>query len=73
MIDRKNYTIALMVHVIFVRETIVPRIDHKRMIFVDFLIALFTRNVNITVFMNGNFDLFDIMCKQNHKSVLNPF
>ena len=37
------------------------------------LIALFTRTVNVTVFMSGNFDLFDVVCKQNHRSVLNLF
>ena len=37
------------------------------------LIALFTRTINVTVFVSGNFDLFDVVCKQNHRSVLNPF
>ena len=51
MIARKNYTIALMVHVIFVRETIIPRNDHKRKIFVDFFnsyVTLVRRRVEWT-------------------------
>ena len=31
------------------------------------------RTVNITVFMSGTFDLFNIMCKQYHWTALNAF
>ena len=33
----------------------------------------FTRTVNITVFMSGTFDLFDVVCKQLHIATLNLF
>ena len=29
--------------------------------------------VNVTVFVSGTFDLFNIMCKQHHRTALNPF
>ena len=35
--------------------------------------AMFTRTINVTIFMSGTFDLFDVMYKQHNKSVLNPF
>ena len=35
--------------------------------------GLFTHTVQVTVFMSGTFDLFDIMCKQHHRTALNPF
>ena len=33
----------------------------------------FKRTFNVTVFVSGTFDLFDVMCKQRHRTVLNPF
>ena len=33
----------------------------------------FTRTVNITVFMSGTFDLFDVVCQQLHIATLNLF
>ena len=35
--------------------------------------ASFTRTVNATVFVSGIFDLLNVMCKQHHRSALNPF
>ena len=34
---------------------------------------MFTRTINVTIFVGGTFDLFDVMYKQHNKSVLNPF
>ena len=33
----------------------------------------FTRTANVTAFVSGTFDLFNVMCKQPHKNALNPF
>ena len=33
----------------------------------------FTNTINVTVFVSGTFDLFDVMYKQHHMIVLNPF
>ena len=33
----------------------------------------FTHTVNVTVFVSGTFDLFDVMCKQQNRTALNPF
>ena len=35
--------------------------------------GLFTRTINVTVFVSGIHDLFDISCKQHHWTALNPF
>ena len=35
--------------------------------------VFFTRSVNITVSVSGIFDLFNVTCKQCHRSTLNPF
>ena len=35
--------------------------------------GLFTRTVNVTVFVSGTFDLFDVTCKQHHRIAFNPF
>ena len=32
----------------------------------------FTHTVNVTVFVSGTFDLFDVSCKQHHRTALNP-
>ena len=32
----------------------------------------FTRTVNVTVFVSGTFDLFNVMCKRYHRAALNP-
>ena len=34
--------------------------------------GLFTRTVNVTVFVSGTFDFY-VMCKQHHSNTLNPF
>ena len=34
---------------------------------------MFTGTINVTIFVSGTFDLFDVMYKQHNKSVLNPF
>ena len=34
---------------------------------------MFIRTINVTIFVGGTFDLFDVMYKQHNKSVLNPF
>ena len=33
----------------------------------------FTRTLDVTVFVSGTFDLFDVMCKQHQKAALDPF
>ena len=33
----------------------------------------FTHTVNVAVFVGGTFDLFDVMCKQHHRTALKPF
>ena len=35
--------------------------------------ASFTRTVNVTVFVSGTFDVFDVACKQHHRTALNLF
>ena len=35
--------------------------------------ASFTCTVNVAVFVSGTFDLFDVMCKRQHWTALNPF
>ena len=35
--------------------------------------GLFTRTVDVTIFVSGIFDLFDVTCKQHHRTTLNPF
>ena len=32
---------------------------------ISFILRLFTRTVNVTIFMSGTFDLFDVLCKQH--------
>ena len=34
--------------------------------------GLFTRNINVTVLAGGTFDLVNVMCKQRHRTALNP-
>ena len=34
--------------------------------------ASFTRTVNITAFVSGTFDLFNVNCKQHHSTAFNP-
>ena len=33
----------------------------------------FTRTVNVNAFVSDTFDLFNVMCEQHHRTVLNPF
>ena len=33
----------------------------------------FTRIANVTVFVSGTFDLFNVVCKQHHRAALIPF
>ena len=33
----------------------------------------FTRTINVTVFMSGTFDLFNVICKQHNRAALKPF
>ena len=33
----------------------------------------FTRTVNLTIFVSGSFNLLDVICKQHHRTALNPF
>ena len=35
--------------------------------------GLFIRTVNVTIFVSGTFDPFDVMCQLYHKTVKNPF
>ena len=35
--------------------------------------APFTPVINVTVFASGTFDIFNVMCKQHHRTALNPF
>ena len=32
----------------------------------------FTHTINITVLVSGTFDLFNIMCKQHHRTAIGP-
>ena len=38
----------------------------------NFAKGSFTHDVNDTVFVRDTFDLFTVMCKQCHKTALNP-
>ena len=33
----------------------------------------FTCTINVTIFVRGTFDLFNVMCKQHNRNMLNPF
>ena len=35
--------------------------------------GVFTRTVNVTVFVSGTFDLSNVRCKEFHRNTLNPF
>ena len=35
--------------------------------------GLFTRSVNVAVFVSGTFDLLDVMCRRCHGTAFNPF
>ena len=59
-----------------------PILPVKRSISIDTMLN-FDRNgdghgtckhtFKVTVFVSGTFDLFNVMCKQYHKNVFNPF
>ena len=41
--------------------------------FGTFTLVEFTRTANVTVFVSGTFDLFDVLCKQHIRTVLSTF
>ena len=34
---------------------------------------IYLQTVNVTIFVSFTFDLFDVMCRQQHETELNPF